>query len=473
MDIIHEHLQHPAPKKSVSLWTLVLVVLITFFVAFLVFKNLWTIGNWLSGWAIEETRLFKIWQNVSLSGTVLQNGDYINYTHTLTLADGTVVGIKSKTIDLNSFSAPVTLQGIVQKYIQNVFVVEITSVDPLSLSGTVVPMTQEGIYVADAGVYLPQSFGTMYTLQNTSSSDKLSFLRVDTQQQLSLSYFVCTTSDESKDCAKMKKVFAGSAEKTFTTTNGDKFYKLDWVNSWFATNDIMWYFINDLAEQEVKNLANAFVIVNASYIADVLLPKVVSLCTDGVSSLQGISSHTIGRDINGLYVQLQWPVSWGVAMCKVVLDPSSSLGGQLLSFTPTRTSWSSSSDTPSLPSSSLDFSVKQFPLNVDKWLTYTSSTKWYSIFFPSSNISYASVPLNEDFDIDNLRCSAQINVIKFSDKALLSTNPTVKIFECTAKKDITLPSNAFVQTKLADGRIMLIEIMDGAWKDFASNIVFN
>ena len=63
-----------------------------------------------------------------------------------------------------------------------------------------------------------------------------------------------------------------------------------------------------------------------------------------------------------------------------------------------------------------------------------------------------------------------MNVIKYSDKALLETNPTVKIFECTAKKDIILPSNAFLQTKLADGRIMLIEIMDGAWKDFASNM---
>ena len=103
-------------------------------------------------------------------------------------------------------------------------------------------------------------------------------------------------------------------------------------------------------------------------------------------------------------------------------------------------------------------------------MTYTSASKGYSIVFPSSNISYAGVTLNEDFDISGLRCSSQINVIKYSDKALLNTNPTVKIFECTAKKDITLPSNAFMQTKLADGRIMLIEIMNGAWKDFAENI---
>lgn len=89
---------------------------------------------------------------------------------------------------------------------------------------------------------------------------------------------------------------------------------------------------------------------------------------------------------------------------------------------------------------------------------------------PSSNISYAGVGFNPDFTIAGLKCSSQTNVIKYADEANLSTNPTVKIFECTAKKDITLPSNAFLQTKLSDGRVFVIEIMDGAWKDFASNI---
>jgi len=89
---------------------------------------------------------------------------------------------------------------------------------------------------------------------------------------------------------------------------------------------------------------------------------------------------------------------------------------------------------------------------------------------PSSNISYAGVTLNPDFTIAGLKCTSQMNVIKYADEAMLDTSPTVKIFECTAKKDITLPSNAFLQSTIADGRIFIIEIMDGAWKDFASNI---
>lgn len=66
-----------------------------------------------------------------------------------------------------------------------------------------------------------------------------------------------------------------------------------------------------------------------------------------------------------------------------------------------------------------------------------------------------------------------MNVIKYADKDFLATNPTVKIFECTAKNAITLPSNAFLQVKLSDTKVFIIEIMDGAWKDFAENIQIN
>ena len=274
----------------------------------------------------------------------------------------------------------------------------------------------------------------------------------------------------------MVKNFSASAQATFTNSNGDKFYKLEWVNSWFSTNTFIGYFINDVPDQEVKDLANAMIIVNPSYVKETLVPKMMSLCTDGSVSLQSVTSQNLGKDLNGLYVQLMWPVAGGTAVCKIVVDPSLSVWWQKLSFTPTLTTTApttttSSSSTSTTPSS-LDFSVKQFPVNVAKALTYTSS-KWYTIVLPSSNISYAAVSLNPDFTIVGVKCSAQINVIKYADEANLATNPTVKIFECTAKSNITLPSNAFSQTKIADGRTFIIEIMDWAWKDFASNITIN
>jgi hypothetical protein len=131
MDMIHENLQYRSPtqkKNGVSARVLVLVIIITFLVAFLVFKNLGNIGDLFSGAnTTGQSASFSIGQSVSISGTVLQNGDYVTYTHTLTLSDGSVVGIKSSTVDLNSFSGLVLIQGIVQKQLNGLFIIEVTS----------------------------------------------------------------------------------------------------------------------------------------------------------------------------------------------------------------------------------------------------------------------------------------------------------------------------------------------------------
>ena len=186
-------------------------------------------------------------------------------------------------------------------------------------------MTQEGTYISAAGIYLPYNFGDSYSLQNKGEDNVIKAIRTSNNQAVSVSYFACTTADESENCAKMAKTFASSAEKTFTTSNGDKFYKLEGIDSWFATNTFFGYFINSIPENEVRDLANAIVIVNQSYVDQTLLSKIMSLCTDGTVSMQKATTHLLGKDLNGLYVQMEGTMANGTAKCKIVLDPSLSV----------------------------------------------------------------------------------------------------------------------------------------------------
>jgi len=56
MDMTYQNLQNNSPyrkptqkKNGVSVWLLVLIIIITFLFAFLLFKNLGNIGGWFSG----------------------------------------------------------------------------------------------------------------------------------------------------------------------------------------------------------------------------------------------------------------------------------------------------------------------------------------------------------------------------------------------------------------------------------------
>jgi hypothetical protein len=92
----------------------------------------------------------------------------------------------------------------------------------------------------------------------------LKIKHLSTQQEIVLSAFACTTRDPNKNCLQLKQTFTDSNEKTFTTANGDTYYKLSEVTSWFVTNENRYgYFINDVPESEVTALANEIILPNA------------------------------------------------------------------------------------------------------------------------------------------------------------------------------------------------------------------
>lgn len=459
------------PKRSISLLTLFVVIICAFVVAFLLFKNFDRIGNRFT-LSNESTTGFQIWQTVSLSGVLQNDGDFIIYTHTLTIPETSVIGLKSRSLDLTLYTGIVDIQGTVEREYNEMFIIEVNSIS----GALVVTWTTwtalwsgSGIYIAQAGIYLPAEFGQSYTLLNNGENWELRVQNIATNQVVSISYFTCKKTDPNKNCSQLKQNIWWSAEKTFSTSYGTTLYKLEWVTSWFFANgDNCGYFINDVSEQEVVAVANAFILPTETYVEDHLLSNMQTLCTDGTTSLMQVSKSSLGMDLNGLVLNLEWPTTDGSATCKIFVDPSQAAGGAKISYisnTPTAASTTTTTSTVS----NLDTSVKQFPINLEKAMTFTSS-RGYVIVFPSSNITYESLNVDESLDLPDVRCSAQMDVTKFSDKASLHDDPKVRIFTCSIKGTLNNLGNSIIQKESTNGTKFLIQIMDAAWVDFATNI---
>ena len=468
---------HQQPKRSMSLLTLFIVIVCTFFVAFALFKNFDRMSSWFS--SIESTTGFEIGQTVSLSGILQANGDLISYTHTLTLTDTTIVGLKSRTLDLNTYATGMTvdIQWTVEKELDDVYIIEVSSVS-WSLANTwttgqTLLWSGSGIYISQAGIYLPAEFGQKYTVLNQWENWVLKIQNIVTNQTISISYFACKKSDPNKDCSQLKQNIWGSAEKTISTSNGDKLYKLEWVTSWFVTNGTYYgYFINDVPEQEVIDVANAFILPNENYVQNTLLSKLQTLCTDGSTSLMQISTSALGMDLNGLIINIQWPTADGSATCKVFIDPSQAAWWTKLSYISNTTNPiadSTTSTTTSATQNTIDTSVQQFPINLEKTMTFTSN-RGYSIIFPSMNIAYEAINVDESLDLPGVRCSSQMNVTKFSDKATMTDSPKVRVFTCTIKGTLNNAGNSIIQKTAVNWIQFLIQIMDPSRAQFAANI---
>lgn len=470
------------PKKSFSLLTLFVVIVCTFVIAFLLFKNFDRMSNWFSS-SIEATTGFEIGQTVSLSGMLQANGDLISYTHTLTMADASIVGLKSKTLDLSLYTGNVDIQGTVEKEINSMFIVEVLSVSwALATTWTTGQSlwSGSGIYIPQAGIYLPAEFGQKYMVLNQWENEVLKVQNIATNQVISINYFACKKTDPNKNCSQLQQNIWSTAEKTVSTSRGDILYKLEWVTSWFFTNgDFYGYFINDIPEQEVIDVANALILPTDFYVQNSLLSKIQTLCADGSTSLTQITTHALGMDLNGLIINLQGTTADGSATCKAFVDPSQAAGGTKISYVSNTTPTSGTTQTPDTTTSSpippstirIDTSVPQFPINLEKTITFTSSTRGYSIVFPSMNIAYEAINVDESLDLPGVRCSTQMNVTKFSDKATLSDTPKIKIFSCTIKGTLNNLWNSIIQKTSANGITFLIQILDPAWAEFAINTI--
>lgn len=472
------------PKKSVSYATLIVVVLCTLILAFVLFRNFDRIGSLFSS-AIQSNTGLQLNQHVLLSGNLFANGDLVSYTHTLQTADHGVVGIKSRSLDMTQYTGFVEIQWTVEKQLNDIFIVEVSAISWSLVDTWMVAVATgqslwsgSGIYIAQAGIYLPAEFGTKYVIQDQSVHGELTVKNIANNQVVTIGYFPCNSSDPNKNCMELQKNISATAEKTFTTPNGDVLYKLEWVTSWFFTNGkLYWYFINDVPEQDVTDLASAIILPNSDYVKNTLLSKLQTLCTDGTTSLMQVTTSNLGVDTNGLVVTMDGPTANGQAKCKVVVDPSQAAGGAKISYnaitqsTGDTVSPSTTTTTSTSPAiTSLDTSVKQFPVSLDKTLTFSSS-RGYSVTFPSKNLSYDSVAVDEDLWLAGVRCSTQLNVTKFSDEATLDDSPAVKIFVCTIKWTLSNLWNSIIQKTTGSGMNFLIQILDPAWFDFANNIV--
>lgn len=466
----------PSGKRSVSFLTLFIIVVLVFILSFSLFRYSDRIAYLFSD-SVETSEQMHIWQEVFLSGILHADGDLISYTHTLSLSDTTRIGIKSRTLDINLYTGMVVVQWFVEKEFDALYIVEVSSISwSLAVTWLVDPSlwSWSGLYMPQIGIYFPAEFWQKYVLLNQWEDGSIKIQNLKNNQIILLSYFVCNVSDPNKNCSQLHTNIWSTAEKIVSSTHGDKIYKLEWVTSWFFSNaNYYWYFINDVTDQEVIDLVDSLYLPTESYIKDNLIPTMQTLCTDWITSLMQVQNQSLAIDTNGLVVTLYWPtVNWS-ASCKIFVDPSSAIWGTKLSYissTPTAMSTSVEEDIPSTTSlTDLDASVKQFPINIEKALTFTSS-KWYSIVFPSSNIAYEALNVDETLDLPGVHCSSQMNVTKFADKATMNDIPKVKVYTCTIKWVLNNIWNSFIQKESLNWTKFLIQIMDSAWLDFAKNI---
>lgn len=90
----------------------------------------------------------------------------------------------------------------------------------------------------------------------------------------------------------------------------------------------------------------------------------------------------------------------------------------------------SDSPTTVVKTPSLDPNAVQFPTSTEKTFTYTSNRGGYAIVLPSMNIAYEGFTPDKTLEHLGGKCSYGLRVVPYKQKELLSSAPTLVIYEC-------------------------------------------
>lgn len=408
---------------------------------------------------------YKIGQVVELSWTMFSDWDLISYTHSIHTFDGDILWLKSRNLNLNDYQWKVEIKWTIEKLVGDIFIVEVNNVSwEVVLENTWVSSTWK--YISEAWIFFDQNFFNSYSIEDIANG-KIIVKNLDSNQIIIVSYFKCNTFNPDQNCRSLNETFSQTSEKDFTTSNGISFYKLQSVSSWYFANDnLLWYFINDVPETEIMKLSDYIILPNKNYVSDNIMPNISDICNKWFLKLEKSSSYEIKLENNVVIVLVKWTYqTWSVS-CKIIIDPLSPLKATLQDIkldetqTAVATQWTVLNRDPK---------VKQFPINLAKTTEFVSSTRWYKIIFPSRNISFASTNVEQDFGQLWVSCFTQMNVVSYPNKENLQTNPAIKFYECNIKKWFQ-ESDQIILKKLWD-RNFVVEIVDPAWIEFTNNLV--
>ena len=317
---------------------------------------------------------------------------------------------------------------------------------------------------------------------------------MESWEEISIDYFRCNASDPNRNCKWLAETFANNSAQSFVTSEWDVYYKQSEVQSWFVANwDWWWVFINDVSDDVVYELKDLMKFANEKNMNEWIKSRAMKICQWSWEKLQNIKNSDITLKQEWLVVNVSWDGLEKQMTCQILVDFSLPTKWVLKSLTlwddvvieenkeeesdetEKESEWSDeekdkSDEIISTSDFVLDTSVAQFPLKEEWWLVYNSNRWWYSLQFPSSNISYAVSSIKENFWRSDVSCSYVINVIKYSEKENLEVSPSIRIYECLWTVTKSWAPEILVYPRA--NKLFVVELNDSSWWDFANHLMF-
>lgn len=442
-----------------------------------------------TGKELSNMEMLFVGKDIIISG-ITERSQSSRYAYTHTLEDQTygILGLRSASTNLYALSGIVYLAGRVTDFENGLYVLEVKEVLP---NPNEVP-SEPLLFFDTPWIILENIRKDGFNITMSEETSTLLIENIQTNAKIAIRYFSCGTSDTT-NCINFINSYA-SGEQSHDRF-GMTFSRLDNQNTRFTTIDEKYGIYIETSHPDLF----AFIISKLQFITTKWADQ--HLSTTAKTSCKE-DNHRLKTIMSSNLNQIDTTYTWNIdgkgyedesIQCQLTFEPLL-LEQTKISFTyqtntidnanekdddvlqiidnNSNNSTSSTSDNNTINSdtqqtvtvwSDLSSSwVPQFPLK--PWKELSFDTRGMKIIFPSPNIAFSSENITSG--PNGLNCTAKTNVIEYSHKVNLATNPSVVIYFCTGNisTDNTMKIMNYWDTTV------LIQAPNPAWVNFANNI---
>lgn len=451
----------------------------------------------------EDSAHYYIGEKILASGKIEATKTFTTFTHHFITNKGETFGLKSKNIDLYTFSWQVQLKGEITDFKNDLAIINVSEIidgDKI-LDEDNEETNQTGGGNADYyafkndGIGFDLSISEGYTVEKQWDEIMLIDLQSENQPKtvLTISPFACTPGDGLKDCSVLKKRLENANSESFVSGPWIKFYHLSETTTRVSFNDNIHYgyYLSPNNENNFATFANLMSMLDESTIKNAIEKKLTNICKNIDYTMTSIDDISYDRQENASVIaHLKSIADDNSKMtCKVNVRLGNTLEVSKLSFavdTSDKTNeeeWEKENNndedheglTEGGPDSiegkdpiappTIDLGIDETILN--DWFAY-HSVRWYSVYFSNKNISYAGQILDTstDLNIEWIKCPYKINVVTWKNAEQVDIDPSVEIYECRWEvSEDDLASQKLQKVGIVEDVIFLAKWYNDPWKN--------
>lgn len=267
----------------------------------------------------QENMVYTLGATLSFSGKLVSDNNFPTYTHSIITPDGTKVGLKSTTINLNAYiNKKIILVGTVKKYFKITPVVEVTA---LKFSDQWLILKDNRYFFVDDLLYL--DFSTQPQLSAVKSwSDIVVFF--GESPVVHIERFACSKILKTRDCKYLITNYIQTNKDNFESYRSYTFYKHSTGFRTTFDDNLYGYLFKNISDDMVLDISNMFRMVNKGFVIENKMDLIQSNCQDAFSQLSTIDSMDWSLEYEDPYtitVNLKWTDNKkNPATCRIAFD---------------------------------------------------------------------------------------------------------------------------------------------------------